>query len=195
MDAKIVDQKLKDKLEELKQQKRQDEVLGLISMVGEMVVESIQKAISEIKIVVPDIDTPEIPEIVVPKIEMPDFPSFPEITIPEIKIPEITVPEIKIPDFPEINTDGIREAIQESFSKLTFPEPRVEVNIPEMKMPKMPEIEQLPPYDNGSVKYTLEPIGEVWTLRKGKKVVAKVTLTYFDKDMNELASFNIEKNV
>lgn len=193
MDLERADQKLKQKLADMKEQKRHDEIIGLIALLGENLTDDIRKAVEDIKIEVPEI---KIPEIVIPKIEVP--------TIPEIKIPEI-----KIPEMPKMDCEPIYDAIVSGFAGLEFPAPvvnveapqvnvkapEVVVNVPEIKIPKTKRESNLPEYDSGTVHYTLEPVCEIWTLKKGDKVVAEVTLTYRDTDMTELLGFNIKKYV
>lgn len=190
MDLYRADQKLKQKLADMKEQKRQDEILGLISMIGENLTETIVECISNIEIKVPEIKVPEIKTPTIPEIKMPEFPEYPE--------------------FPKIDCEPIHDAIVGGFAGLKFPAPvvnvkapqvnvkapEVVVNVPEVKIPAQKRESNLPEYDNGTVQYTFDPaICEIWTLKKGEKVVAKVTTTYRDTDMTELLGFNIEKYV
>jgi len=196
MTPEQADKFLKEKLHDLKEQKRHEEIVGTIALMGETLTDDIVKAIKEIKI-----DAPEIPEIQIPKIETP--------IIPEIKLPDF--PEIKIP---EIQTDGIEEAIAKGFmsveipqpqitvtpTTVNLPEPKVTVNVPQPKVtvnvPEQISDAVIPKYDSGTVKHRINAVdgtfSDVWTFTlKGKKV-AVVTLIYSDKEREELASFKID---
>ena len=182
------DKILKDKLQALKEQKRHDEIVGLISLMGENLVDEMKTAISDVTISVPEI---KLPEIIIPKIDTP--------TIPEIKVPDITIPEIK--------TNGIEQAVFDAISSIEFPtpqvtvqpttvnvpEPKVTVNVPEVKFPEQINYNVLPKYDFGSVEYKLEPPTEIWTLQKDGGIVATITMVYFDKEREELKSFDIKR--
>lgn len=196
MDLNKTDKFLKEKLHDLKEQKRHEEIVGTIALMGENLVDEMKSAISSIKI-----EAPEIPEIQIPKIETP--------IIPEIKLPDF--PEIKIP---EINTDGIEEAIAKGFmsveipqpnitvnpTTVNLPEPKVTVNVPQPKVtvnvPEQISDAVLPKYDSGTVKHRINAadgtFSDVWTFTLQGKKVAVVTLIYSDKEREELASFNID---
>lgn len=88
MDPKVVDQFLKSKVQELKDQKRQDEMTALIVAVAS----SMSDEINEIKSSVEGI-TITSPAINIPEIKVPDI----TVTVPTINIPEIKVPTINVP--------------------------------------------------------------------------------------------------
>ncbi|OUD15686.1 fibronectin type III domain-containing protein [Thioflexithrix psekupsensis] len=57
--------------------------------------------VSEENPVIPEISTPEIPEMVIPEISTPEIPEMviPEVSTPEI--PEMVIPEVSTPEIPE----------------------------------------------------------------------------------------------
>lgn len=130
MTPEATDKFLKEKVQDLKAQKRQDEIVGLIAALGEHISSEIKDGISNIKI-----DAPVIPEIKAPVIppfpELPKFPEFP--AFPEVKLPTINVPApqvtVNVPDFPKI-------------PPIVVPEPKVTVNVPKADAP----IVNIPPF-------------------------------------------------
>lgn len=183
------DKVLKDKLQAVKDEKRHEQMMSAIDSIGE----TVKTALESVIITVPDVI---VPDIKVPKIDTP--------VIPEIKLPDIVIPEVKVP---EINTDGIEQAVFDAIASIEFPtpkvtvqptvvnvpEPKVTVNVPEVKFPEQINYNVLPKYDYGSVEYKLEPPTEIWTLQKDNKVVAQITMVYFDKEREELKSFDIKE--
>jgi hypothetical protein len=162
------------------------EFLEKFDAVATKFIQALCVAIEQIKIISPDIT---IPEIKLPDIHVPDIPApiVPPIVIPEIVIPPIVVdapvvhvniPDVIVPDIviPEINV----------------PQTNVTVLPTPVNIPAQIRESALPPYDSGKVKYTHTPVGEVWTLSKGKKKVAIVTITYLNDEREELTSFTIE---
>lgn len=148
MDAKKVDAFLKDKVKELKDEKRHNEMIGTIAAIGETITEDIKKAIESIKI-----ETPTIPEIKIPDIHIPEQK--------EIKIPDINIPEIK--------TEGIMQAIKEGFSSLVFPEPKVtveptQVTVPEPKVTVNVEKSDAPIVNVPPFPEQMEVVGNVGIL-------------------------------
>jgi len=147
-DLKATDQFLKDKVQELKDQKKHDEMVGLIALLGENLTEDIKKAISEVKIeapTIPEIKTPELPPF--PAFPaFPEYPAFPEVKLPTINVPTpqvtVNVPEVKLPT-------------------INVPEPKVTVNVEKPDAP----IVNIPPFP-----VTMEVTGNV-----GLKDVSKKT--------------------
>lgn len=125
MDLKKTDEFLKNKLQQVKDEKSRTEWMAVISLLGQNLVDSITSALKDIKISPPPMSV-NVPSLVVPEIKIPELPKFPEFpafpafpaypAFPEVKIPEINIPEIKLPT-------------------INVPEPKVTVNVPKADAP------------------------------------------------------------
>lgn len=170
---KTLDRLLKDKVNDRVGEKRHREMMALLGDLSTDIAGNIGDHIREM---LQGIKNVTVPEITIPEIKMPD------IVIPEIKIPKITVPKPEVTvNIPEIKIPEIKA-------------PNVTVNTPDIIFPETKRESNLPEYDSGSVRYTLDPVGEVWTLFKNSVVVATITIEYSDKEKEQLLNFKIERN-
>lgn len=114
MDPKAVDQFLKNKVQDLKEEKRQEELMALILAMGSSISDEIKSAIETIKI--------NIPDIIIPEVKIPDITvTVPTINVPEVKIPTINVPKpevtITIPEKDMVETNKLLKAILDKEQK------------------------------------------------------------------------------
>jgi hypothetical protein len=119
---KAADDFLKRKLQDAKDEKNRQDMIGIFSILGSNLVDQVKEAIQGLKIAAPNVSV-NVPDVIVPKIDtptLPPFPDFPEIKLPPINVPApqvtVNVPEIKIPN-------------------IQVPEPKVTVNIPKVDAP------------------------------------------------------------
>ena len=116
---KRVDEFLKNKLRDAKEEKARQEQMGMFTILGSSLIEQVKEAIQSIRVESPSV-TVNVPDVIVPKIDTPVIPAFPEIKIPDIHVPApqvtVNVPEIQLPT-------------------INVPEPKVTVNLPEVQAP------------------------------------------------------------
>ena len=130
-----INQAIKDKLAEKKQEKDKEETLGWFSVLADSLGDRIVDAVSQLKIETPTVNV-SVPDVNVPEVKVPEAKVT--VEIPEIKVPTpqvtVNVPEIKFPEFPSFPAYPAFPKIE--LPTINVPEPKVTVNVPKIEMPE-----------------------------------------------------------